>query len=229
MDRYTEQEGSSPEFNRAISFSDDTLRQIFKSDSLKLIRSASAPLTTTRPFDQTIPFDMDNIYVRAASMDTFPRTDSVTGGSPEGNLTDGSSSIYSSDVQSWDTSHRSNKMLAPPNSPTLSSAPSSTPSSTPPSTPTSTSTEDSGFTWAFFNCPATIKAAGLLLLAGGLFSLTVALIAASPSIAAAGAVISGIGALLSIYGQFKKPRLTNMPMQSSDESLYSNDSSLMSP
>ena len=225
MDRCTEQEGSSPEFNRAVSFSDDTFREIFKSDSLKLIRSASAPLTKTRPFDQTIPFDMENIYVRAASMDTFPHTDSVTGGSPEGNLTDGSSSIYSSDVQSWDTSPRSNKMLAPPNSPTISS----TPSSTPPSTPTSTSTEDSGFTWAFFNCPATIKAAGLLLLAGGLFSLTVALIAASPSIAAAGAVISGSGALLSIYGQFNKPRLTNMPMQSSDESLYSNDSSLMSP
>jgi len=63
-------------------------------------------------------------------------------------------------------------------------------------------TDNSAFTWAFFNCPATLNLAGMLLLAGGLFVFSIGFIAASAPIVTVGAVIAGVGGLLGIWGQF---------------------------
>lgn len=79
------------------------------------------------------------------------------------------------------------------------------------------STDNSAFTWAFFNSPATMTIAGLLLLAGGLFTLTMGAIVSSASMITAGAVIASVGALLGMFGQFiNKPALVNQSKMSDE-------------
>ncbi len=61
---------------------------------------------------------------------------------------------------------------------------------------------NSVFTWAFFNCPATLNIAAILLLSSGIIALSLGLTIASTPLTAVGAVVAGVGALLGVFGQF---------------------------
>ena len=119
----------------------------------------------------------------------------------DGNPNDDASTCYDSPAVTW------SDVLTPqtsrPNSPFKDNFP--TPSNSPETLPI----DNSAFTWAFFNCPATYKIAGLLLLVGGLFTLAIGAVAMSIPTAITGGVLTGIGIILGAFGYFKTPELNN--------------------
>lgn len=94
-------------------------------------------------------------------------------------------------------------------------------------TPPNSPVRSPEFNWAFFNCPATMKMAGLLLLTGGLFTLTMGAITASTYLAVSSAamITAGVGTLLGFYGQFNQCSLKKRANNDSATSL-DNDSRL---